>query len=102
MLSSRITETIEESQIKIDLTHINVPKGCVDGGVGVCQNALIYSTHPIEVFAFIDDGVGNYMIETMGLDTILQAIEMPSYARTDGSTRTGHDNDATAETRLLH
>eukprot|EP01048_Picozoa_sp_COSAG05_P020236 COSAG05_NODE_3385_length_2095_cov_1.198898_1_plen_265_part_00 len=73
MLSSRITETIEESQIKIDLTHINVPKGCVDGGVGVCQIALIYSTHPIEVFAFIDDGVGNYMIETMGLDTILQA-----------------------------
>ena len=29
----RIIETIEESQIKIDLTHINVSKGCVDGGV---------------------------------------------------------------------
>ena len=34
----------EGSQIKIDLTHINVSNGCVDGGVGVCPNTLIYST----------------------------------------------------------
>eukprot|EP01048_Picozoa_sp_COSAG05_P010830 COSAG05_NODE_978_length_6327_cov_7.588150_6_plen_49_part_00 len=41
----RIIETIEERQIKIDLAHINVSKGCVDGCVGVCQNALILSTY---------------------------------------------------------
>ena len=44
VLPLRIIETIEESQIKIDLTHINVSKGCVDGGVGVVLSALILST----------------------------------------------------------